>query len=65
MRTSSPLPAQGGAPAGAFDMTYELSDFGARLDASRPAGATDLTDRLVALLSRLAPGKGRGGTSSG
>lgn len=65
MRTSSPLPAQGGAPAGEFDMTYELSDFGAKLDVARPAGATDLTDRLVSLLGRFGPAKGRGGTSSG
>ena len=65
MRTSSPLPAQGGTPAGTFDMTYQLSDFGAALDVTRPAGATDLTDRLVALLGRFAPGKSRGGTSSG
>jgi hypothetical protein len=47
MKMRSEVPAQEGVPAGRMEILYELSDFGAELDVSRPAGAEDITDRIV------------------
>lgn len=65
MQSSSEMPAQDGMPAGKFDITYELSDFGAELDVSRPDDVTDLTDKLVTALEAQTGLLGRDGTSAG
>ena len=51
MRLQTELPAQPGVDPGHMTMTYELRDFGARLDVSRPAGAVDYTGKLVRLMT--------------
>jgi hypothetical protein len=63
MRMTMEMPAQNGAPTGTMELAYELSDFGADLDVSKPDGVTDYTDKLVGALT--AGLKGRGGTSAG
>lgn len=49
MRASSKLPAQAGTPAGSFDISYVLRDFGAKLDTSGPPASQrhDATDALA------------------
>lgn len=64
MRMTMEMPAQNGAPTGTMQMSYELSDFGAELDVSKPRGVVDYTDQLVDALS-AAGLKARGGTSPG
>lgn len=64
MRMTMNMPAQNGAPPGEMQMSYELSDFGAELDVSKPDGVVNYTDELVGALSGAGL-KARGGTSSG
>lgn len=64
MRMTMEMPAQNGAPTGTMQLSYELSDFGAALDVSKPDGVVDYTDKLVRALSGAGL-NGRGGTSAG
>jgi hypothetical protein len=56
VRTSQAVPAQQGVPAGKVDVVYELSDFGAKLDVSRPASVYDATDTLKKFAAQGLPG---------
>jgi hypothetical protein len=50
VRSSSTVPRAVGINPGTVTILYELSDFGAPLDVSRPDGAQDYTDKIIALL---------------
>jgi hypothetical protein len=67
MRQVSPLPAQQGAPAGRFDATIEMSDFGAKLDAKAPAAGQvyDATGLITDAIGSGALQQGADGGAAG
>lgn len=57
LRTTVQIPSQNGTGPRRAELAYDLEDFGAELDVSRPAGVVDYTDRIVGALG----GAGLGG----
>jgi len=68
LRQATPVPAQPGTPAGRVDVTLDMTDFGAPLDAAAPAAdqVTDVTDQLTRGIResvRDAAARGEGGAA--
>lgn len=65
MRTTTKIPGQQGAPAGTLRQSYDLSDFGAKLDMTRPAAKDtyEATEALEGLLKSGLGGAALGGTT--
>jgi hypothetical protein len=64
IRTLIELSGGDGPEPGTLDITTDLSDFGAELDAETPTDATDITKTVEEIL-RSPDTLGRGGTSAG
>jgi hypothetical protein len=62
MRTTNTIPGQQGLPGGRMRMSYDLSDFGAKLDTTPPSAKDtyDATETLQGLLK-----SGLGGSAAG
>src|SRR4051812_15943601 len=56
LSSTAAIPAQRGLRPGKLALTYELTNFGAPLDVSRPDSVWDATDKLVGRLKAVAAG---------